>query len=136
VVPVYTFLTSNPCTGNGVASDLLSLALPSGHFETSKMTNPTEPPVSDPDNVPETLCIGKFNVAVGAAGFATLTFTHVRPKATALLDETRIEEETIVRARIVTSTQNLVALRDTLNSLIKEEPGSPATASGGSRKLN
>jgi hypothetical protein len=100
------------------------------------MTKPTEPPVIDPDNVPETLCIGKFNIAIGATGFATLTFTHVRPKANALLDRTQIEEETVVRARIVTSTQNLVALRDTLNSLIKDEPGFPAIASGGSRKLN
>jgi hypothetical protein len=38
----------------------------------------------DPYNVPEILCIGRFNIAITGA-FATLTFTHERPDATALL---------------------------------------------------
>lgn len=92
-------------------------------------------PVVDPDNVPETLCIGKFNIAISAAGLATLTFTHVRPKVGPLLDGGTIDEESIVRARIVTNTDNLVALRDLLNTVIRGNSAS-TTVTGGSGKLN
>src|SRR5258706_15220602 len=60
----------------------------------------------DPYNVPETLCIGRFNIAITGA-FATLTFTHERPDPTALLAEGRIDVKAIVRARIVTTVDNL-----------------------------
>jgi len=100
------------------------------------MSNPNEPPGKDPDTVPETLCIGKFNIAFNNAGLATLTFTHVRPKAGDLLDNGQIIEESVVRARIVTTGDNLIALRDLLNNLIKDQPGASTAVGGGSGKLN
>jgi hypothetical protein len=95
----------------------------------------THQPAVDPDNVPETLCMGKFNIAFAAGGLATLTFTHVRPKIKPLLDEGSIQEESVVRARIVTNIDNLVALRDLLNNVIRED-SVPTTVTGGSGKLN
>lgn len=48
------------------------------------MTDKPKPPiVTDPDNVPEMLCDGPFNVTI-AGPFVTLTFAHGRPDATAL----------------------------------------------------
>jgi hypothetical protein len=90
----------------------------------------------DPDNVPETLCSGIFNVSTSAAGLVTFTFTHVRPKAGPLLDANQIDEENVVRARIVTTIDNAHALRDVLDSLIKKQPTAPAAADAGSSTLN
>src|SRR5258706_11316326 len=83
----------------------------------------------DPYNVPETLCIGRFNIAITGA-FATLTFTHERPDPTALLAEGRIDVKAIVRARIVTTVDNLHALRDLLVNLTQSSV-TPAPATGG-----
>jgi hypothetical protein len=40
------------------------------------MTAEHDDPVVDPDNIPETICFGKLNVAVGPSGLSTITFTH------------------------------------------------------------
>jgi hypothetical protein len=93
-----------------------------------------EPPASDPDNVPETLCIGRFNLAPGPGPLATLTFTHVRNTAGPLLDQSQIVQESVVRARIVTTIENLVTLRDLLNNSIQEQ--SAASGAPGGYKLN
>jgi hypothetical protein len=91
---------------------------------------------TDPDNVPETLCIGKFNVAFGD-GLATLTFTHGRHKCGPLLENGTADIESVVRARIVTSMRNMVALRDILNRIIKDDPDRTSGAvAGGSHTLN
>ncbi|MBX9711833.1 MAG: hypothetical protein K2X60_12435 [Xanthobacteraceae bacterium] len=88
-------------------------------------------PGTDPDNVPETLCVGKFNVSV-TGPLALITFTHGRPQTTQLLDNGVVELESVVRARIVTTTDNLVALRDLLNGMLKDAPAAtPATAGTG-----
>ena len=79
------------------------------------------------DNVPETLCVGKFNVTTSGP-LATIVFTHRRPKAGPLLDQSTVEYENVVRARIVTTTDNLAALRDTIDALL-ERPN-PAASSG------
>jgi hypothetical protein len=100
------------------------------------MATPPEPPGRDPDNIPETLCLGKFNITVNSAGLVTITFTNVRPKIGPLPDSGQIEDESVVRARIVTTIDNAATLRDVLNSMIQNQPGTPATASGGSSKLN
>jgi hypothetical protein len=97
---------------------------------------PQEPPGVDPDNIPETLCVGKFNIWFGPAQLVTLTFTHARNKTTPLIDNSQIEQESVVRARIVTTAENLVALRDLLNALLKDTPAVAAAATGGSGKLN
>jgi hypothetical protein len=81
-----------------------------------------EPPASDPDHVPETLCIGRFNLAAGPGPLVTLTLTNVRNKAGPLIDAGQIVQESVVRARIVTTIENIVALRDMLNRTIQESP--------------
>ena len=85
--------------------------------------------VIDPDNVPEILCDGQFNVSV-VGGLATLTFTHVRPELGALFRNARIEMKSIVRARIVVTTSNLAALCDLLNRVI-QAPDTPVPPAGG-----
>jgi hypothetical protein len=98
-------------------------------------TVPQEPPAVDPDNIPETLCVGRFNLAVGPGPLATLTFTHVRNKTGPLIDNGQIDPESVVRARIVTTLDNLAAMRDLLNRVI-QDPAAPAASAGGSAKLN
>lgn len=75
-----------------------------------------QPAVCDPGNVPETLCDGMFGLC-GSGSFVTLTFTHQRPQAGPMF-EGRIEQEFVVRARIVMTAANLVALRDFLAARI------------------
>jgi hypothetical protein len=95
-----------------------------------------EPPAIDPDNIPETLCIGKFSLSPGPGPLVTLTFTNVRNRAPELIGANRVVQDSVVRARIVTTTENLVALRDLLNTSIQEQHGAPAAGSGGANKLN
>ena len=92
---------------------------------------PAQHPVTDPDNVSETLCDGQFNVTV-TGPFATLTFTHARMDVEAMFRDGRIDPKPIVRARIVTSMNNLIALRDLLNRII-QDPETPAPPAGGTR---
>jgi hypothetical protein len=75
-----------------------------------------DPITTDPDNVPETLCIGKFNISTNGP-LATITFTHLRNDPAALLDHASVQPESVVRARIVTTVDNLLALRDSINGL-------------------
>jgi hypothetical protein len=93
------------------------------------------PPVSDPDNVPETLCDGQFNLS-GTAHLATLTFTHNRPNATEMFANATLNPTAVVRARIVLTPPNLLALRDFLAANVKDvvpaEGAAPAT--GGATK--
>ena len=99
------------------------------------MSQLQEAPASDPDNVPETLCIGRFNLVVNNNGLATLIFTHARPKADALMDKNEMHEEHVVRARIVMTTSNLSALRDLINNVLKRVPAA-GVVTGGSSRLN
>lgn len=86
-------------------------------------------PTIDPDNVPETLCLGKFNIQLGGP-YATLLFTHPRPRVAPMVDEGKLVIESVVRARIVTSVDNLVALRDLLDTVLKDVdvPGAGAAS--------
>jgi hypothetical protein len=90
---------------------------------------PQQPLVADPDSVPEIICNGVFNMSV-VGSLATLTFTHVRPEPTALLIDGTIKPSSVVRARIVLTINNLVALRDLLDNVI-QKPDVPAPPSGG-----
>jgi hypothetical protein len=105
-------------------------------FRGVKMTDQTQEPLTaDPDHVPETLCIGKFNIST-VANLGVITFTHVRPKAGPQLDESRLEYESVVRARIVTSIENMFAIRDMLNRVLSNlgpHPTEPDSAGGGAR---
>ena len=82
----------------------------------------------DPDNVPEIICDGGFNVH-WAGGRATITFTHNRPRMKPLLEDGQVEFDAVVRARIATSIENILALRDLLNRLFPE--GQPIEAPAG-----
>jgi hypothetical protein len=100
------------------------------------MATPKQPPAVDPNNVPETLCCGMFNLSFLAGNLATLTFTHPRPKAGPLLVG-EIQDEFVVRARIVMHSDNLVALKNFLNDSIKEDLAAmTAPVTGGSVKLH
>lgn len=82
---------------------------------------PVEPTTIDPDNVPEILCEGRYNVhALGQ--IAVITFAHFRPDAHALLDDGKVQHTAVVRARIAMSLSSLVLLRDLLNRTIQENP--------------
>ena len=91
------------------------------------------PPLRDPDNVPEILCDGPFNLSV-MGNLVTLTFTQVRPKIDELFKGATVANESIVRARIVLTSNTISALRDLLNTSLKEGlPDFAASTSGGSR---
>jgi hypothetical protein len=93
------------------------------------------PRVADPDNVPETLCDGQFNLTI-TGPLATITFTHVRPQADPLFAGS-LSPESIVRARIVTPIPNLIALRDLLNTMLQAvntDTAAPAPATGGTTR--
>src|SRR5262249_20806569 len=95
---------------------------------------PQQPEVIDPDNVPETLCEGMFNVSFTGPN-AIITFTHIRPEPGPLFTGT-VNPKLIVRSRIVTSVLNLVALRDLLNNVLGSvtvipAAPTPAPATGG-----
>jgi hypothetical protein len=92
---------------------------------------PNQSLITDPDNVPETMCDGQFNVTV-AGSLATLTFTHTRRDVTAMFRDGRIVPKSVVRARIVTSMNNLTALRDLLNRII-QDPTTPVPPAGGAK---
>jgi hypothetical protein len=93
------------------------------------------PPVFDPDNVPETLCDGQFNLSFSGQ-LAILTFTHLRPDATQMFAKSTFVPSAIVRARIAINLQNLVALRDFLNTHVQTTPTGvrPIPATGGTTK--
>jgi hypothetical protein len=93
------------------------------------------PPVIDPDNVPETLCDGLFNLSFSGQ-LAILTFTHLRPDAMQMFAKTTIVPSAIVRARIAMHLQNLVALRDFLNTHVQTTATGvrPTPATGGATK--
>ena len=92
---------------------------------------PQQAPVIDPDNVPETVCDGQFNVLV-TGQLATLTFTNWRPDAEQLFGGA-VNNSAVVRARIVLTLQSLVGLKDFLNRFIQtaETAGSATPATGG-----
>jgi hypothetical protein len=93
-----------------------------------------QPEVIDPDNVPETLCEGMFNISFAGPN-AVITFTHIRPEPGPLFTGT-VNPKLIVRSRIVTSVPNLVARRDLLNDMLRAVTVTPvapvpAPATGG-----
>jgi hypothetical protein len=83
----------------------------------------------DPDNVPEIICDGGFNVH-WAGGRATITFTHNRPRTKPLLEDGQVEFDAVVRARIATSFGNILALRDLLNRMFPEGQSVDAPVGG------
>ena len=101
---------------------------------TPQQQQPPNPSVIDPDNVPETLCYGRFFIHwTGQLG--TLTFTHDRPDVGPAFENDTVNVRGIVRARIVMPLENAVALRDLLNRVIKtEQSGTTTPEAGGSTR--
>jgi hypothetical protein len=91
------------------------------------------PPVVDPDSVPETLCDGPFNLHI-TGPLACLTFAHARSDPGPMFASGILETKSIVRARIVTTIPNLIALKDLLNRMLVDADSTPpATTGGGTR---
>jgi hypothetical protein len=88
---------------------------------------PQQPPVIDPDNIPEILCDGRFNIHPHG-NLATLTLTTARPRASELFNGT-IKNEEIVRARITMTIDNWAALKDLLARVI-QSPNVPTPPAG------
>jgi hypothetical protein len=87
----------------------------------------------DPDHVSEVLCDGAVYLT-WAGNLGTLTFTHARPNAASLFANDLIENEFVVRARVVMSLSNMIALRDLLNDKIRSDQAGAASASAGTIK--
>lgn len=86
-------------------------------------------PVSDPHHVVETICDGRFFVTK-VENLVTLTFTHERPDPSALA-KNKVDFHSIVRARLVLTQVNAVALRDLLVSFLQmDAPATPASGGG------
>jgi hypothetical protein len=93
--------------------------------------------VVDPQTVQETLCEGPLNILLAGGGRAVLTFTHSRPKMGPLFEESRVETENVVRARIVLTVASLIQLRDTLNKLLPQnEPTAALAAAAGTATIH
>src|SRR4051812_12841083 len=91
------------------------------------------PKVSDPDSVPQTLCDGRFHLYFHGR-LATLTLTQNRPVPADMFAGSMVMEE-VVRARVTMTLENVTALRDLLNDVIKtretQSTESPTNATGG-----
>jgi hypothetical protein len=98
------------------------------------MADPTpQPKVYDPQMAPELVCDGPMNVH-WIDDRAVIVFTHPRARPQPLF-EGQTQIDLIVRARIVTSTKNLTALRDLLARLLPDDKPR-ATAGGVTRKVH
>jgi hypothetical protein len=84
---------------------------------------PARPAVHDPHAVREVVCDGPMNVQ-WAGNRATITFTHPRARPQPLLGEGKAQMDLVIAARIATSVENLIGLRDLLTRLFP--PGKPA----------
>lgn len=84
--------------------------------------------VTDPDNVPETLCLGRFNLQF-AGRIGILTLTHVRKRAADTFTELTTESaEEVVRARIAMPIEGFLQLRDMLNRAVEPEAAPAGSA--------
>jgi hypothetical protein len=89
-----------------------------------------QPKVGDPDRVPEIVCDGPLNIHwLGNRG--TITFTHPRAKAEPVFEGSEVPLDLVVRARIATSIENLIALRDLLAQLFPADKPAVETPAGG-----
>jgi putative transposase len=99
-----------------------------GYPVATQPTQLSEPPVIDPDLVPETWVTGRINVNV-TGPVATITFTHVRPDpADIFANKKPAAAVSVVRARIVMPVEGLAGLRNLLNQIIFDTAPSSSTA--------
>jgi hypothetical protein len=86
------------------------------------------PQITDPDSVPETLCLGPFNLAV-IGPLAVFTFTHIRPEADRLVRQGATSHAAVVRARIVIPTDDLTAVRGIIDETLRNISAGAGSAS-------
>jgi hypothetical protein len=87
-----------------------------------------QPPVTDPDAVPEIWVNGPVNVNI-TGPVAAITFAHVRPDpADIFVNKQPATAVSVVRARIVMPLAGLAGLRDLLNQIIVNTAPSSSTA--------
>lgn len=84
----------------------------------------TNPPVSDPNMVPETLVNGPINMSV-IGSIATLTFTSVRPDVKEVFGGDMKNLSAIVVSRLSMPMENLVQLREMLSHVVQTAPSMP-----------
>ncbi len=84
------------------------------------MTDKKFPPVIDPDNVPETLCHGQFQISM-AGPLTTITFTHNRLNVSESFATGEMNDAcAVVRARIVINSAQLEDLRNIIDQTIQK----------------
>jgi hypothetical protein len=90
-----------------------------------------QPKVQDPHAVPEVVCDGPMNVH-WIGNRATITFTHPRARSEPLFEGKEAPMDLVVRARVATTIENLVGLRDLLIHLFPvDRPASEIPTGGG-----
>ena len=87
-----------------------------------------ESQVIDPHHIPETLCNGRINISVQGSD-VIMMFTHRRPKAAELM-EGDIQEQDVVKARIVMNRSVAASLRDLLGRLFKDDKDTEPSDTG------
>ena len=92
---------------------------------------PQQAPITDPDDVPEVVCEGQFHVLM-AGTMAQFTFTHARHDPDLLFSGDLSKPSSVVRARIVMSRANAIALRDLLIQLTRDEDAARTASTSGS----
>jgi hypothetical protein len=76
------------------------------------------------------VCDGPLNVH-WVGNRATITFTHPRAKPEPMFEKEEIQIGLVVRARIATSIENLIGMRDLLIRLFPPDKPNVDTASSG-----
>jgi hypothetical protein len=91
-----------------------------------------QPAIHDPNVVREVVCDGPMNVQWGG-NRATITLTHLRAQPEPLLRNGELHLDLVVAARIATSVQNLIGLRDLLIRLFPPDRAAsePKASEGG-----
>src|SRR5260221_9648551 len=79
------------------------------------------PPVSDPNTVPETFVNGPINMSI-IGSTATLTFTSIRPDVKQAFRGNTKDLSAIVVSRLSMSLDNLMQLREMLSQGIQMAP--------------
>jgi hypothetical protein len=86
------------------------------------------PQITDPDSIPETLCLGPFNLAI-MGPLAVFTFTHLRAEVDSLVRQGVVNPTAIVRSRIVIAADDLTTVRDIIDNTLRNISGGAGDAS-------
>jgi hypothetical protein len=97
--------------------------------EIESMTTPGQPlTIVDPDNIPETLVTGPFNIQI-TGPLAVMTFTHLRNDPNDVFSRKNPPRaEAIVRARLVIPLEGLLEIRKLIEGMVAKNKDAPGTA--------